>query len=117
MRLMTELWVKAYLRQCAGAGVPAVVVRHGDNRAGTIYIKVARLDGTASLYGPAPAGLEESRDRSFVAVLGHAPLPDEKVEAHLARQFDFDPDIWIVEVEDRAGRHFLDDWLMDERRA
>ena len=29
----------------------------------------------------------------------------------LARQVAFDSDIWIVAVEDGAGRHFLDDWL------
>jgi hypothetical protein len=36
------------------------------------------------------------------------PASDADVEAALARQIRFDPDIWIVEVEDRAGRHFLD---------
>ena len=117
MRLMTEIWVKAYLRRCAGVGVPAVVVRHGDDQAGTVYIKVALLNGTAVLYGPAPAGMEQSRDRRFIAVLGEAPVPEEKVEAHLARQYDFDPDIWVLEIEDRVGRHFLDDWLMDDRRG
>ncbi len=27
----------------------------------------------------------------------------------LVREIRYDPDVWIVEVEDRAGRHFLDD--------
>jgi hypothetical protein len=31
-----------------------------------------------------------------------------EIEARLAREIKFDPDLWIVEVEDRAGRHFLD---------
>ncbi|HEY0219086.1 MAG TPA: DUF1491 family protein, partial [Afipia sp.] len=24
------------------------------------------------------------------------------------KEISFDPDVWIVEIEDRAGRHFLD---------
>ncbi|MGZ3362389.1 MAG: DUF1491 family protein, partial [Xanthobacteraceae bacterium] len=39
---------------------------------------------------------------------GDQPAPEAKVEERLARELRFDPDVWIVEVEDRAGRHFLD---------
>ena len=38
-----------------------------------------------------------------------APVPEADIEARLVREIRFDPDVWIVEVEDRAGRHFLDD--------
>ena len=58
----SEIWVKAYLRRCQGEGLAAVLVRRGDADAGAIYIKVSRLDGTAGLYGPAPAGLAEARE-------------------------------------------------------
>jgi hypothetical protein len=40
--------------------------------------------------------------------LAKQPAPDADVEAYLGRELKFDPDIWIVEVEDRAGHHFLD---------
>ena len=30
------------------------------------------------------------------------------VEERLVRELRFDPDAWIVETEDKAGRHFLD---------
>lgn len=111
MRLKSEIWVHAYLRRCAGENVPAAVVRHGDDDAGAIYIKIARLDGTAALYGPAPAGLAaEATDRRWSEHLP-AGTSDEKVESYLARQRDFDSDLWVVEVEDRRGRHFLDDWM------
>ena len=36
------------------------------------------------------------------------PVPEADAEAYLAREIRFDSDIWIVEVEDRAGRHMLD---------
>lgn len=112
MRLKAEIWVKAYLRRCAVEGVSAVVVRHGDDDAGAIFIRVNRLDGTSLLFGPAPAGLDGAEhDRLWVA---HFPLPgapDEKVDAHMAREHDFDRDLWLVEVEDRQGRDFLEGWL------
>ena len=68
VRLKSEIWVKAYIRRCATEGAPAVVVNRGDEDAGVIFIKIARLDGTADLYGPAPAGLVDRLDREWVPV-------------------------------------------------
>ena len=112
MRLKAEIWVKAYLRRCRLEGADAVLVRRGDADAGAIYIKVSRLDGTALLFGPAPAGLDEAReDRRWQPCLKDAPTAEVEADAYLERQASFDADIWIVAVEDRAGRHFLDGWL------
>ncbi|HZT46388.1 MAG TPA: DUF1491 family protein [Hyphomicrobiaceae bacterium] len=112
MRLKAEIWVKAYMRRCQHDGAFAALLRRGDADAGAIYIKVSRLDGTALLFGPAPAGLAEAREeRRWQSCLDPAPAPEADVDAFLARQIEFDPDIWVVAVEDRAGRHFLDDWL------
>lgn len=116
MRLKAEIWVKAYVRRCAVEGVSAMVVRHGDDDAGAIFIRVNRLDGTSLLFGPAPAGLDGAEsDRRWVAHVPMPGAPDEKVETLLAREYDFDRDLWIVETEDRAGRHFLEDWLAPAR--
>lgn len=112
MRLKSEIWVKAYIRRCAVEGAPAVVVNRGDEDAGAIFIKVARLDGTADLYGPAPAGLVERLDREWMCV--REAVAEGDVDALLARERDMDRDIWIIEVEDRAGRHYLDGWLSVE---
>jgi hypothetical protein len=113
MRLKSEIWVKAYLRRCQSAGADAVLVRRGDQERGAIYIKVNRLDGTAALFGPAPAGLGEAHDdRLWEPCLKGGQAPEAEVDAFLERQVGFDPDVWIVAVEDRAGRHFLDDWLI-----
>lgn len=110
MRIKAEIWVKAYLRRCASAGADAVLVRRGDSDAGAIYIKVSPLDGTATLFGPAPAGLDEAReDRQFQ--LARDAVPETEADDYLARQVEFDADIWIVAVDDRQGRHFLDGWI------
>ena len=78
MRLRAEFWVKAYIRRCAVEGASAVVVRHGDDDAGAIFIKVDRLDGTCLVFGPAPAGLDGAdSDRRWVTgrAGSAAPMP------------------------------------------
>jgi hypothetical protein len=111
MRLKSAIWVAAYLRRCHGEGAFAAVRRRGAEEAGAIFIKLNRLNGTADLFVPAPqAAFEEARpsDRAFSRYFGDQPAPEQRVEERLARESDFDPDVWILEVEDRAGRHFLD---------
>ena len=111
MRLKSGIWVAAYLRRCQVEGVAAVLRRRGSEEAGAIFIKVSRLDGTADLYGPAPqSAFDEARpsERVFAPSLAVQPAPEPDVEAYLARQIRFDPDLWIVEVEDPTARHFLD---------
>lgn len=111
MRLKSDIWVAAYLRRCRIEGAEALLRRRGAEDAGAIFVKVSRLDGTAVLYGPAPqSAFDDARpsDRAFSPALGGEPKPEADVEAYLAKQIRFDPDLWIVEVEDRAGQHFLD---------
>ena len=111
MRIKSGIWVAAYVRRCHIEGAFAAVRRRGADEAGAIFVKVSRLDGTADLFGPAPqSAFDETRpaDRAFVACMKMQPAPEDEVEARLAREVRFDQDLWIVEVEDRAGRNFLD---------
>jgi len=111
MRLKSGIWVAAYMRRCQIEGASAVLRRRGAEEAGAVFIKVSRLDGTAEVFGPAPqSAFDEARpaDRAFVRCLKAQPAPDAEAETYLARQIKFDPDVWIIEVEDRAGRNFID---------
>ncbi len=107
-RLRSDFWVAAHLRRCAVEGVTAVLRRRGAAEAGAVFVKLDRLDGTASLYGPAPQSLldESGGGRLFTSLLENvAPLD---IEERMLRETRFDPDFWFVEIEDREGRHFLD---------
>jgi len=111
MRLKSGIWVAAYIRRCQIEGVQAMLRRRGADEAGAVFVKISRLDGTAEVFGPAPqSAFDEARpaDRAFVYCLKNRPASEADAETYLARQLKFDPDIWIVEVEDRSGRHFLD---------
>ena len=115
MRVKSEIWVQAYLRRCQAEGASVVVARRGDADAGAIYICINRLDGTVELYGPAPAGLEASDiERRWVSCFAVKRVGEAEGASYLARQRNFDPDIWIVEVEDKGGRHFLGDDAINE---
>ena len=111
MRLKSALWVAAYIRRCQVEGVFAVLRRRGAEEAGAVFVRISRLDGTSDLFGPAPQSAFDaapSAARAFSRSFDEQPAPDATVDACLARELKFDPDIWIVEVEDRSGRNFLD---------
>jgi hypothetical protein len=103
-RLKAEIWVKALIRRCEVEGASAMVVRRGDATSGVVLIKLNRLDGAAQVLTPARAG-----DGSFqwLSGTGTDPVPEAAADAYIERQRKFDPDLWVVEIEDRAGRHFL----------
>ncbi len=110
MRLKTGIWVAAYLRRCQGVGVFGAVRHRGAEEAGAVFVKVATLDGNAMLYVPAPQTVyDDSRpiERFFVPIAPQA-LSEQAVDERITRELRFDPDAWIVETEDKAGRHFLD---------
>ena len=115
MRRRSDIWVSAYIRQCAVDGVNAVLRRRGAAEAGAIMIKIDRLDGTCVLFGPAPQtsfGEDDDLVRRFVRLHPEPTIPVADAEQRFAREIRFDPDVWIVEAEDRTGEPRLD--LVDE---
>ncbi len=110
MRVKSEIWTSAYIRHCQSQGLFAAVCRRGDNDAGAIYIKINTLDGLAYLYTPAPTGFsEDSYDRMWLAHEEGIKLSERDVDQYLQTQSLSDPDMWIIELEDKQGRHFLED--------
>jgi len=109
-RLTSDFWVAAYVRRCHLAGAYALVRRRGSPEAGAIFLVIDRLDGRNDLYAPAPqAEVENARARTFERVA--EGVDGLAVEERLAREMRFDSDVWIIAVEDREGRAFLDDGL------
>jgi hypothetical protein len=109
-RLKSSIWVAGYLRRCQSEGVFGAVRRRGAEEAGAVFVKLALMDGTAMLFVPAPqSAYDDSRPIERVFTLSPPqPVEEQTIEARLAKEVNFDPDVWIVEIEDKAGRHFLD---------
>lgn len=103
MLLSSDVWVAALIRRAEIAGANAVVVKRGDTRAGTVIVKAYDTSTRqARLYTEAfgPDG-----ERLWIQ-----PVQSEfesELDAYVERQRRYDPDLWVVEVEDRQGRHFI----------
>jgi hypothetical protein len=112
MRLRADIWVAAYIRRREIEGAFAVLRRRGAAEAGAIFIKLDRLDGRAALYAPAPqselAEAERGVERLWRRAHREEWVEPAEVERRLKREIEFDPDLWIVEVEDRDGHARLD---------
>lgn len=109
MRVTSALWVSALVRRAFGSNMPALIARRGAEEAGAIFIAVDRLDGTLDLYGPAPQtafATSEPELRLFQQI--RSRVPQTEVDASIAKEARFDPDIWLVVIEDRAGRVLFD---------
>lgn len=104
MRLTADIWVSAYLARLRRIAVPAFVVKRGDATAGSVLIKLNTLDGQACCY-----------QRSFDPMTGNRKWvvltkgAEADVDASVQKQRGFDPDLWVIEVEDKQGRHLLDE--------
>ncbi|PZQ98024.1 MAG: DUF1491 domain-containing protein [Cereibacter sphaeroides] len=103
-RLTADFWVRAYLARLRLADIPVYVTARGDETAGAVLVKLATLDGQAKAF-----------QRSFDLTSGErvwvvlAEGDERSVDAAVARQRSFDPDLWVIEIEDRAGRTLLDE--------
>lgn len=101
-RLRSGIWVQAQLRMCDRATIPFVVVRRGDPDAGAILIKLDRGGGDFIVLA---RGYDKDGGRIWVRATGDAPVSEADADAYLERQTKFDPDIWILVIEDMAGHY------------
>ena len=102
-RLTASFWVHAYLRRLSLANIPAFVVQKGDETAGAVFVKSNSLDGNATLY-------HRIYDQTGTRVWDiFASGVEVDIDQHIEKQRGFDPDIWVIEVEDSKGRTLLDE--------
>lgn len=101
-RLASGLWVAAYLKRLQMQGIPAYVIARGDDVAGAVLVKLALMDGTARAY---QRGFDLQSGARVWQVLTQGP--EAEVDAAITRQRGFDPDLWVIEVEDARGRDLL----------
>jgi len=102
-RLTADLWVSAYLTRLRLAEIPAYITAKGDATAGAVVVKVATLDGRAQAF---QRSFDLMSDTRIWVLLVEGPEPD--VDAAIARQRSRDPDLWVIELEDRRGSTLLD---------
>jgi hypothetical protein len=108
-RVTSEFWVAAYLARLRLAAIPAFLVARGDATAGAVLVKVATLNGQARVF---QRQFDLAADALHWVVLAEGA--DAEADAAIARQRGFDRDLWVIEVEDRAGRSLLEQDGLDD---
>ena len=103
-RLASEFWVKAYIKTLSLRGISAFIVARGDAQAGAILVKLTPLDGTSTLY---QKGFDLETGAPTWVVL--AKSDEAEVDLMISRQRSFDPDLWVLEVENPSNdAHLID---------
>lgn len=101
-RMKTEIWVKAHLRRCIVEAINVVVARRGDPSGGAVILKLNRQDLGCLV-------LTQARDAlgslCWLAALKGEMVGEADADAYIARSVARDPDLWVIEIEDRQGRN------------
>ena len=109
MILSTDIWVSALIRRAEMGGAFAMVARKGDPRAGAVLVKILdRRKGQARLYAEATA-----QDGERIWMRPARAEDEQGLDAYVERALRVDPDLWVVEIEDTEGRHFLTETVDD----
>ncbi len=108
MTVKSAIWVHAHLRRCNAGGLFAALVKRGAEEAGSIFVRINRLDGSGLLFGPAPGPAYDDRgERRWSKLIAASAVSDGRIAEYLDRARAIDPDIWIIEIEDRHGTGLL----------
>lgn len=108
-RLRTELKAQAWIRRAQARGLMATVVRKGDADAGALFLKLNRFRAGCEVFAGATA---PDGTPAWLKATGGAPVAEKDADAYLARQAGYDPDLWIVEIEDPHGQFLFDEPLL-----
>ena len=107
-RLKAGIFVRALIRRAESAGAQAYVVKKGNEEAGAVFLKLSRLDGDYTILNQVRPG---DGELAWAKPLG-GPCDEARAAAYFAKQMKFDRDMWIVEIEDREGRAFVDEKIV-----
>ena len=104
-RLKADIWIMAHVRRCNAQGVPATVVRHGDERGGSLILKLNTLTNGCKVLSQA-TGIDGRP--GWIAAFNGALVAEAEADAYIARAVGRDPDLWVVEIEHKDGWHPFD---------
>ncbi len=94
-RVKAGLWVSIALRLGDRDGRPGMVLRKGDPDAGGVLVVLRGREGMCVLSQMRAA----DGSAAWMRATGAGPVDQETVDAYVARQVKFDPDLWVLEFE------------------
>lgn len=99
--LKASIWVGALLRRAQTAGAFATLIYKGDVDAGTVLVKTLQSDTICRLYHP----VRDMQGERIWHVYG--PYEESQIDDYIQNRRHTDPDIWVVEITDKSGQHFI----------
>ena len=97
-RLDTHYWLTAFLRRCTIENIPAQVRFSGDRSRGSILLKVVHVpSGKCRLLVEV---LDANGDAAWM-IAGTDGCAEPDADSYIERARRRDPDLWVVEIEDR----------------
>ena len=103
MQVRADFWVDALIRRAESHFASAYVIRRGDEHAGAVLVKVVKSRDRCQLYVPQR---DENGERIWMRH-SRDEIGERDIDEYCQRRINSDPDLWIIEIEDREGRHFL----------
>ncbi len=101
-RLPTHLWIQAHIRSCSVEGTPATVMHKGERMSGMLLLKLNQLDLGCRV-------LTQMRDidgkLGWMPALKGELVTEREADEYIERAVKRDPDLWVVEIENRDGKH------------
>lgn len=108
-QLKTGIWIDALIRRAEVGGAFACVTERGDRDAGSVMVIVRGRDAL-TLYAP-------ERDMDGVRVWRARRVDEMALAQAVKSRLDFDSDLNVVEIDDREGRHFIEETVLTDATA
>jgi hypothetical protein len=108
-RLKPEIWIKALVRQLNMEMITTMVVRKGDPDGGAVYLKVNRFAEGCLVYSRS-YGLDG--ERVWAPATGDGPVEEQQADDYIARQVNYDPDCWVIEIEDPENNFSIEKYII-----
>lgn len=107
-RIRSDLWCSAFVRRHNDLGNICVLSRRGDPIAGQVFIEVDHLDGTVSLFTPAPMAAREDGDAGLWFQRRFDHVEPSKSRERIAQEVGYDPDLWVISLDFRGENPGID---------
>lgn len=88
----------------------ATIARKGDTDAGALFLKVNRFRAGCEVFSgvTAPDGSD-----AWLRATGASPVTEKEADTYLTRQATYDPDLWVLEIEDPKAQFVPDGKILE----
>ena len=104
-RLKSSIWIQAQVRICSISNLSAYIIKRGDPDAGVIFLHINKLNGDNLIYYQTRATTGKI---AWSQSIRNTPLDDKEAHDYLEKQKEYDPDLWILEIEDPEEKYLFD---------